>query len=239
MADDTLGTTYDVSSRREPGRAVPVHVRKLGTLLVWLIAVVLVLRFFPAVKVVLLGVLAAAAVACALWPLVQRVGRSRGLSAVVVGVGFVATVVALLSIIGVLLAQPIRRELQHLPETRQKLDASLKQLSQQFEITPPIDTGTLMTQAGSFVGQAGTIAASMGQTLVSVGVALAFIFIGSIYFLAEPRDTLVGPLLPALPPRRRPQLVAALDELGPKLRWWLIGVLVSMSVVAVVSAIGY
>lgn len=226
-----------VADPRRP--AVPVHVRRLGTLLVWAILLYLGLRFFPAVKVLLLGVLAASAVASALWPLVQRVGRSRGLSAVVVGLGFVATVAAVVAVVGVLLARPIRRELTQLPEARQNLDAALKGWSQQLEISPPIDTATLVSQAGSFVGRVGNVAASVGQTLVSVGVALAFIFIGSIYLLAEPRDTLLGPLLPALPPRRRPQLVAALDELGPKLRWWLIGVLVSMAVVAAVSAVGY
>jgi len=216
-----------------------VRVRQLATLLVWIIAIVLALRFFSAFRIMLLGLLAASAVACALWPIMLRIRRSRKISAMVVGVGFLGIIAAIGAILFVVLAPKVQKELQQLPNTRQNLDAGLKSLSERFGVSPPVDSATLLKQAGSFLGQAGNVATTVGQTLTAVLVALALILIGSLYLLAEPREKLIDPVLPALPPRRRRQVVAALDELGPKLRWWLIGVLSSISVVAIISAIGY
>ncbi|HEX8915491.1 MAG TPA: AI-2E family transporter [Humisphaera sp.] len=233
----------DLPEDVHPGRraAVPVHVRKLATVLTWLIVVAVVFYFFAAFKTLLLGVLAAAAVACALRPLRDRMPWARGTSGVVVGLGFVLMAVAVLVGIGLLLARPVQEELAKLPETRQDLDASLARLSGQWDLNPPIDSGTIVRQAGGMLGGGGVgdLAGSVGQTLVSAVVAAVLVGIGSVYFLAEPPMALVKPLLPGLPPRRRRQLVAAMDELGPKLRWWLVGVLFGMTVVGVISGIGY
>lgn len=230
-----------IPADHDDGRKVNqnVRVRHLATLLVWIVAIVLALKFFSAFRIMLLGLLAAAAVACALWPIMLRVRKSRQISAMVVGIGFLGVIAAIIAIIVALLAPKVQKELQQLPVTRQNLDASLQKLSQRFEISPPVDSATLLKQAGNFLGQGGTVATTVGQTLTAVLVALALVLIGSLYFLAEPREKLIGPVLPALPPRRRRQVVAALDDLGPKLRWWLIGVLSSIAIVSVVSGVGY
>ncbi|MDB5298054.1 MAG: hypothetical protein JWO31_4037 [Phycisphaerales bacterium] len=231
--------TLQAASAEAGGTAVSVNVRKLATLAVWAIATVLALRFFTAVKVVLLGVLAAAAVACLLRPAARRLPWHRGLSAVVVGVGFVAVLAGLLAGIGLLVAKPVGEQLKNLPDARQSLDASLRGLSGRFDVSPPVDTGTLLSQAGSLLGSVGSLAATTGQAVIGVAVALALVLIGSIYLLAEPRDELLGPVLPALPPHGRAQLTAALDELEPKLRGWLLGTMVSMACVGLVSWAGY
>jgi predicted PurR-regulated permease PerM len=216
-----------------------VRVRKLVTVLVWFLVVGLTLYFLKAVQTILLGTLAAAAVACMLAPLARRLPFARGRSAVVVGLGFAVACAGVVLLVGWLVTKPLTAELQRLPQSRQELDATLKGWSGQFQLDPPVDSAMVAGQVGRLAGAAGGVATGMANALVSVGLAVAFVFIGSIYFLAEPRDTLVKPLLPALPTRRRRQLTAALDALEPKLRWWLLGLFVSISVVAVVSGLGY
>lgn len=216
-----------------------VRVRHLRTLLVWGFVIVLGLWFFQSVKLMLLGLLAASAVACTLWPLMQRIRRSRAISAMVVGVGFLAVMASVVAIGVVLLAQPIQREVKRLPETRQQLDAGLAKLSQQFGIDPPIDSAAALAQGGQWLGRTGQAAITVGQTVLAAIVALVLVMIGSVYLLAEPRGDLLNPVLRAVPPTRRTQILAACDELGPKLRWWLIGLLISMSVVSLISWIGY
>src|SRR5690606_4811736 len=75
--------------------------------------------------------------------------------------------------------------------------------------------------------------------LTAVLLALAFIFFGSIFILIEKEQCFLAPLQKMLPRRRRSELVAMVDDLEPKLRWWQIGTLISMAVVGVLSGVGY
>lgn len=213
--------------------------RRLAAAAVWVIVIALILRFFSAAQVILLGTLAAASVACMLKPLADRVPGSRAVGALVAVAVFALAVLVLVGGMGWLLAKPIKEEFSRLPEIRDAVDATLKQWSGQLQLSPPIDSTAVLGYAGRWIGQSDGLAAGMGGVVVSIGIALAFIFIGSIYFLADPRDNLLNPVLPALPGPRQRQLRAALDELAPKLRWWLIGHFCSMVIVGVVSGIGY
>ena len=223
---------------------VPVRVQRLVVILAWALAVALAIRFLPAVRTLLLGVLAAASVAALLAPLAARLPGSRVVRAVVAGLGFILASAAVVAGLVLLLARPIRQEAQHWPQTRQKLDAKLGAWGQQLQLAGPLNTRVVLDYAGRGLGGSGggtvaTAAARAFDSLIAALVTLAFVYIGSMYFLAESRRKLVDPVLPLLPAQRRPQVVAALDELGPKLRWWLIGVLISMTIVGVVSGIGF
>jgi predicted PurR-regulated permease PerM len=90
-----------------------------------------------------------------------------------------------------------------------------------------------------WLGQVGGVAMSIGGSVVGALLAASLVLIGAIYFLADSRKSLLDPALAPLPAHRRSQIEAALDELGPKLRWWLIGVLCSMTLVALISWLGY
>jgi predicted PurR-regulated permease PerM len=222
----------------QPARHAVPFLRLIGVVLGWALAVTLVLRFFDAVSLLFLGVLAAASVAALLRPLVDRLPLRRGLAAVVVGAGFVLAVGAVATAAGWLVSGPVKRELNNWPQTQQRIDAKLAGWSECFALTDPVTTTSLGRQIGQFLFR-GDTAKGMAGVALNVLVALAFIFIGSVYFLADRHDRLVSPALPLLPPDRRPQLRAALDDLGPQLRWWLIGVMISMSLVGMVSAVGY
>jgi predicted PurR-regulated permease PerM len=212
--------------------------RLILIVLAWALAAAVIFRFFDAISLILLGVLAAASVAALLHPLVDRLPIRRGLAALVVGLGFLLTVVAIVGGIGLMMAGPIKREFKNWPQTQQKMDAKLGEWSGRFGLDEPFNTAAMGQRAADFLGK-GEAAKGVADVALNVLVALAFIFIGSVYFLADRHDRLLTPLLPLLPARRRPQLRDALEELGPKLRWWLIGVVISMSLVGVVSAIGY
>ena len=231
------------TTTRDPPGTLPVRVRRLVVVLAWALAAALLVRFFPAVKTLLLGVLAAASAAALLSPLAGRLPGPRGARAVVTGLGFILVSAGVVAGLVLLLARPIRQEAQHWPQTRQKLDAKLGGLGQRLQLDEPLNTRALLDRAGRLLsggaGGAASAAARTFDSLISALIALAFVYIGSMYFLAEPRRQLVDPVLPLLPERRRPQVVAALDDLGPKLRWWLLGVLMSMTIVGVVSGVGF
>jgi predicted PurR-regulated permease PerM len=68
---------------------------------------------------------------------------------------------------------------------------------------------------------------------------LIFIFIGSIFLLADAQGTLLEPVLSLFATQRRARLRAMLDELGPNLRRWFLGTLLSMGIVFCTSLCGY
>jgi predicted PurR-regulated permease PerM len=140
--------------------------------------------------------------------------------------------------IGWLLSGPIKREVQNWPQTQQPINEHLGTWSGRLKLQEPLTTDRLVRNATSYLGN-GDTAANMADVALKVLISLAFIFIGSVYFLADRHDRLINPILPLLPKARRSQLCDAVEDLGPKLRWWLIGLMVSMALVGVVSGIGY
>ena len=87
------------------------------------------------------------------------------------------------------------------------------------------DRATWQRLAGVF----STIAGAIGGTVV-------LLFLG-LYLALEPRTYMHG-LLRLVPPARRPRLEAVLREVAHTLGWWLLGKLVSMTVVAVLTTVG-
>ncbi|HEV7298244.1 MAG TPA: AI-2E family transporter [Tepidisphaeraceae bacterium] len=231
-------STLNDKETREPEVTTAAATKRVAIVLAWAFVTLVALWFFPAVKMLLLGILAAASVAALLHPLADRLPVRRGLAALIVGLAFVVTAAGAMGTIGWLLAGPIKREAQNWPQTREQINQHLDNWSDRLNLDQPLTTDLLIRRAASYMGS-GDMAASMADILLKVLIALAFIFIGSIYFLADRHDRLINPVLPMLPKPRRAQLCDAAADLGPKLRWWLLGLLVSMSLVGLVSGIGY
>src|SRR5690606_32523693 len=71
------------------------------------------------------------------------------------------------------------------------------------------------------------------------GLALTFTFFGAIFMLIEQEQRFMRPILEMLPARRRNQFIGAIDDLEPRLRWWLIGALISTTTVGVLAWVGF
>jgi len=216
-------------------------VRPLFGLFAAAAALVLFLVFFQAVSTVLLGVLAAAIVASALHPLLRFIPAPRGAGAALLGLGLIAVVAALLLALSWPLAGPINVEINDWPRTKQTVDSFLEKWSLRAGADQALSVDELIANIGQFfAGEGGqrlfSRSADMGLAIL---IWLAFIFIGSIFFLADPTDRLLGPAISLAPPHRQPQLAALFADLGPKYRRWVAGTMLSMCIVFTASAIGY
>ena len=217
-----------------------VRVHHLVAIAVWAIVIGLVLYFFAPMQMVALGFLAAAAVTALLRPIVRALPGKRSRRATLVGIAFIVTSIGLVYLASRLIAEPIREQLSHWPQIRQDLNSALGRLSTQLGLDEPLNVESLLTQAMTFLGGGGPQVVSATTNIVAeVLLAVAFVFIGSFYLLVTPPGRLSDPLIAMLPGRRQPSARAMLTDLEPKLRWWLIGTMVSMMAVGVLSWLGY
>ena len=223
------------------GSTQVVSVRHLLTLFVWAAALALFFYFFKSFRVLFLGVLAAGCLAAALYPLMRYVPASRALSAVIVGVAPILLTVGLVAALLWLLAAPIKREVERWPLVREKVNKSLAGWSGRLGLEEPLTTETLLKQAGGLLSDGGgsQVFSTTTGVLSGVAVSLVFLFFGSIYLMADPPGRLLKPLVDAMPPRRARQVRDAFGDLVPRLRWWVIGTLFSMVVVAIAAWIGF
>ena len=211
--------------------------RKFTAMFLAAVALALFFWFFSAISTVVLGILAAAIVDCALSPLLRRVRLPRGLAAALLGLALISTAGALVLGLSLPLAGPIRRNFQTMPQTMTNIDTMLGHWSTNLGIET-ITHETLIKQLGSFI--APQLLLSRGAD-VGLGILLwlAFVFIGSIFLLASPPDVLLRPALRVLPPHARGNVSEMLEHLATKLRWWLIGTLGGMCVVFSACCLGY
>ncbi len=237
--------TYVSSADAPPTCAAPAAAAPRPTpwigLFVAAAALVLFILFFDAVSTVLLGVMAAAVVASTLNPLLRHVPGPRGSSAALLGLGLIATVLAVLLALSWPLAGPISRQVESWPQTRVKVNEYLQSWSNQLGLA---EAPTMEKFAGSigrfFAGEGGQrLFSRSADVSLAIFIWLAFIFIGSIFFLADPHDRLLSPALEVVPPGWRGRVQTILDELGPKYRRWVSGTFLSMCIVFTASATGY
>jgi len=212
--------------------------RKFTAMFLAAVALALFFWFFSAISTVVLGILAAAIVDCALSPLLRRVRLPRGLAAALLGLALISTAGALVLGLSLPLAGPIRRNFQSMPQTMHNIDTMLGHWSPYLGTDEPITHLTLIEKLGSFI--APQLLLSRGAD-VGLGILLwlAFVFIGSIFLLASPPDVLLRPALRVLPPHARANVSEMLEHLATKLRWWLIGTLGGMCVVFSACCLGY
>lgn len=219
-----------------------VRVHHLTTLAGWAVGLFLFFHFLPAFQLVFLCLLASAILASALQPLARWFPAKRWPSAVVVGMVFIVVVAALLSGTGWLLWDLADDQARRLPEIERTIDELLARWSEGFGLAEPLSLAALRERlAVTLTGRSGgkdvvsAAAAGVATSLVSIVLVL----FGTMFLLGEREWKLIGPLLRMLPARRRNQVRAALDDLPQKLRWWLLGTLVSMVVTGVATGIGF
>ncbi len=88
------------------------------------------------------------------------------------------------------------------------------------------NSGSLISDAGSFLGPAATVVLGLFNALGNIAV---IVFLG-LAFAADPGSYRDG-LLRFVPPRKRPRGAAVLDGAGETLRHWLFGQLLTMTVI--------
>lgn len=218
-----------------------VWVQPLSTITAVVLGFALVLYFFSPISTVALGVLAAAIVACTLNPLIRYIPGPRAAGAAVLGLGFIALVAGLLLALSWPLAEPIESELEQWPQNKQRIDLLLADWSNELALEEPITVDGIFTSIGRFfAGESGPRFFSRGADVaVAILIWLAFVFIGSIFMLADPNESLLRPALKVISPRFRPRVVEMLEALGPRLRRWVLGTATSMCIVFTASWIGY
>lgn len=222
-------------------RILPPWMRRLTVLFVWVVALSFFFVFFNALSTVLLGVLAAAIVACTLHPLMKFIPGPRAVAAGVLGLSLIATVSALLLALSWPLAKPIQGAFENWSSTEATVDKFLLQKSEKFGLKEPLSVADLFKTVGNFLAGSGgqQLFSRSADVTLSILLWLVFIFIGSIFLLTEPAEVLIGPAALLVPPRHRPDLHRMLVDLGPRLRRWVVGTLMSMSIVFTASLIGY
>jgi predicted PurR-regulated permease PerM len=221
--------------------AMAVRVRHLLTIGLWALALVVFLHFMGPVRVLLLGILAAGAMAATLHPLTRFIPANRWVRAAAVGLVPIVVTLGVLGLLGYLLSGAIVSQLQHWPQIQQQLNGTLQSWSKRLGLGQPLTISDLLSQLGSLLtGSGGMSIFSTTTAMLSNGlIAITFVFFGGMFFLGEKPDRLLRPILLLVPEARETQVRDAFGWLIPKLRWWLIGTLISMTAIALVSGLGY
>ena len=232
------------TGRTGAGAATPrrVRVQHLTTVVGWAVGLFLFFYLFPAFELVFLTLLASGILASALQPLARWFPARRWPSAVVVGLLLIVVVAAALGGTGWMVWDVANDQARRLPEIERTIDELLARWSEGFGLAEPLSLAALRDRvAATLTGSNGgkdVVSAAAGAVATTL-VSVILVLFGTMFLLGERERLLVGPLLALLPARRRTQVRAALDELPEKLRWWLLGTLVSMTVTGVASGLGF
>lgn len=225
----------------DPGAAGRIIARTLVALGLWALLIGLMFHYFNATRFLLLGGLGALALAATLQPLADRLPGPAGVRAMAAVTLFLVALVALLGGLGLSLYGPISDSLEQWPEIREGINKQLETAAGQIGATGKLtvaelrDIGGRLLTGGSLSGWLGSVA---GGTLSAL-LAILVVLIGAMYLLARPDGSLAGKAVRLLPASRQQPTMAALDDLRPQLRWWLIGTAFSMAVIGLVFGMGY
>lgn len=122
---------------------------------------------------------------------------------------------------------------QQIPESIAKIEGWLAQRSWGADIVDRVRSGEGLPKASSVLSQAG---GAFTSALGVIGNAVLVLFLG-LFFAVDP-DVYRNALVQLAPPSRRAQAAEALNATGETLRWWIVGTLSSMTVVAVLTTTG-
>lgn len=242
MPDDLPTSSRPIDQpTRSPNGAAPRSFPVWLAPAAWLIILILFLFFFNPISTVALGILAATIIACTLRPLMDWIPGPRGTDVAVLGVGMLAIVALAALALYWPLQKPIGDAVDHWPETKRDVDASLARWSRNLGMNEgSLNVEIIVDNVKSFLtGQGGIFFSRTADIVLGLLLSLAFTLVGSIFLLSEPPDGLINPMLRIFPPRLRPGLRRAMDELEPKYRAWAVGTLTGMCVVFTASMIGY
>lgn len=165
--------------------------------------------------------------------LVERANMRESAALTLSILALAAIVLLLLYLFAVPLAEQVGQLLDQLPRSM----ARLRQWMRKFEWAKPLQPLIVELSHMRFdfqtLGRARGLISSTMSALGGAGVAL---FIG-IYLAAQPRLYQRG-VMHLLPRKGRPRAYEVMDEIGAVLRWWLVGRLITMSVVGLAAGLG-
>ena len=196
-----------------------------------LVALAIVVWQISDVFVVAFGGVVLAITLAALSGFVQRWTRCSERVALFTTIGLLAVIVALCSwMFGSLAASQVTELQQRLPQAVRKVMAWLNQSEPGRMAVDAVKRSSVDSKTLSNVGLAA------GALVTGTTNLLLIVFLG-IYFALDPATYRDGALR-LLPPGRRPQVRAALEDAGEALRQWLLAQAVAMLVVGVLTGVG-
>ena len=213
-----------------------VHILPLLPIFVWGIVILFFLYFLKAWTLCLMGFLAASCIAAALRPLLRRLPGPRALKGFLLGLLPILICGGLLFIAFWMLSEKVKRELAYLPSAERQFDAWLAGISHKLGLSNSLSASSLFMR---LTDSGGGLFSGVIRNSVTIIIGIVFVFIGTIYLLAEPSERAIPPLLALLPPRRRAQTQAFIAALQPRLRWWLIGAMSTAIIVGLTSLLGF
>jgi predicted PurR-regulated permease PerM len=207
----------------------------------WVLMIFLVFRFFSTAQLMILGIVAASVLASVLKPLADKLPGPMGVRAGLAGLALLLALVVLLGGMGWAMYGTIASNFKSLTELREKADAGLRSLGQRLGLSYNLTLEQVAERAGEMLtGESlAEFLPNLANGILGVGLALGVVLIGGLYLLTHQSGSLAGQAVKLLPPRRRQPTLDALNQLWPQYRAWALGSLFSMTVVGVISGIGY
>ena len=169
--------------------------RYIAWLFFLVVMLVIALRFWTALKMVLLGFLASATMASALHPLAMRIPGPKAVGAIAVVLMVLVLAIVAIGGLGWLLVEVGREEFARWPEIREDLDNLVWRIGDVFGVE--ISFEQIVSSALQWLtgGGLADLAERAVEVISGVVLAIAFIFIGTLYILASSRRTLLEPAM--------------------------------------------
>ena len=228
--------------RQEP---VPGEVDASHHLPLWVTAVLVVAAiallgwFFETVTLVLLLFLAAASIASLLRPLRRfLLPRHPSLAGLLLGMALWVGVVGVLALMTLLLGIRLQQELARWPEIETQIDQMLQQIALTVGLDYELTLRGILVQALNWLAGEDDVLAEMVDRIGVAIVGVVLLVFGSTFLMMEPHGRITRPIAHMLPAVHRPALLAVFADIEPRLRWWVLGVTISMTAVGLLAYIG-
>jgi predicted PurR-regulated permease PerM len=232
----------DVETQVEDDRSaqmLQVRVHPLVRLFVWAALLTVTVVYLDTISFVVLVLLAAGCMASLLQPLRNRLPWPKWLSGSVVGVFFALMFAGLFVLLGWLLSRPILAEASQWPQIVESMNAKLAEWTGAAGLSDSITVQAAGEQIFNWLTGAG--GELFKQVMNGAGVALvgfAFFAFGFIYLLSEKNGDIIRAVQRLLP-RHEGTVPRFFGDLSFRLRWWALGIMLSMTITGLLTALGY
>jgi len=164
-------------------------------------------------------------------PLARRTNMPDGLALAAA----VTIIFGILAAAAWLLGSEVRAQVAVLTETVPASWQALERRLEAWGMTDQLDemVADMKPSGSGMLSQVGGVALTFGSGLAD----LLLVLVGGVYLAAQPQLYRTG-LLKLVPPSRRELAADAVDDSGRALRLWLLGQLVSMTIIGTVTGIG-
>lgn len=161
---------------------------------------------------------------------------SENLALGIVLTGLLAILIVLIQLIVPTISEQLNKLGEEIPNAWTKLlevSKSYFNIDAVYTFSHEIDFNQLLPQGKNILIQAGNV---FTTTFGLVGSFVVFIFLG--VFFAVDSETYRKGFLSLMPSKKRDKTKEVLDSLTTILRWWLIGMLLSMTTIGILTTLG-